>query len=94
MLANETNRLHKVLDDAGIKLGAVVSDIKGISARAMVKGLIEGKPIGELLDMALGSLKKKHEELALSLDGELSPRHLFMLTELHDHSDFAGTKNR
>lgn len=43
MLASETNRLHKTLDDAGIKLGAVVSDIKGVSAREMVAGLIAGK---------------------------------------------------
>jgi len=85
MLASETNRLHKVLDDGGIKLGAVVSDIKGVSARAMVAGLVDGKPISELLDMALGSLKNKHEELGLSLDGDLSPRHLFILTELHEH---------
>ncbi len=85
MLASETNRLHKVLDDGGIKLGAVVSDIKGVSARAMVAGLVEGKPISELLSMTLGSLKNKHEELGLSLDGDLSPRHLFILTELHEH---------
>ena len=85
MLASETNRLHKVLDDGGIKLGSVVSDIKGVSARAMVAGLVEGKPISELLSMTLGSLKNKHEELGLSLDGDLSPRHLFILTELHEH---------
>lgn len=64
MLASETNRLHKVLDDGGIKLGAVVSDINGVSARAMVAGLVEGKPINELLDMALGSLKNKYEVVA------------------------------
>ena len=42
MCTSELNRLHKILDDAGIKLGAVVSDINGVSARARVKGLIEG----------------------------------------------------
>ncbi len=42
MCTSEINRLHKILDDAGIKLGAVVSDINRVSARAMVKGLIEG----------------------------------------------------
>jgi len=48
MCASEINRLHKILDDAGIKLGAVVSDIHGVSARAMVKGLIEGRECGDL----------------------------------------------
>jgi transposase len=84
MLSSETNRMHKILDDGGIKLGAVVSDIKGVSARAMVAGLVAGKPISELLGMARGSLKNKREDLAASLEGDLSPRHLFILTELHE----------
>ena len=85
MLASETNRLHKTLDDAGIKLGAVVSDIKGVSAREMVAGLIAGKTIDDLLDMARGSLKSKRDDLAASLEGDLSSRHLFILAELHEH---------
>jgi transposase len=92
MLASETNRLHKILDDGGIKLGAVVSDIKGVSARAMVAGLIAGQPIADLLNMARGSLKNKSEDLALSLDGELSPRHLFILTEIHEHIEMLEKK--
>ncbi len=85
MCASEINRLHKVLDDAGIKLGAVVSDINGVSARAMVKGLIEGQSVSLLLDQARGALKLKREELALSLEGELSARHLFVLKHIHAH---------
>jgi len=92
MLASETNRLHKILDDGGIKLGAVVSDIKGVSARAMVAGLIAGQPIADLLNMARGRLKNKSEDLALSLDGELSPRHLFILTEIHEHIEILEKK--
>ena len=41
MLAAEKNRLHKVLTDGGIRLGVVVSDIHGQSARAMIKALIQ-----------------------------------------------------
>lgn len=85
MCASEINRLHKVLDDAGIKLGAVVSDIHGVSARAMVKGLIEGKAVDALLGLARGALKLKREELALSLAGDLSARHLFVLKHIHAH---------
>lgn len=85
MLSSETNRMHKVLDDGGVKLGAVVSDINGVSARAMVAGLIEGKPLGEMLAMARGSLKNKHDDLAASLDGDLSERHLFVLRQVHEH---------
>lgn len=87
MHASEVNRLHKVLDDGGIKLSGVVSDINGVSARAMVAGLVEGKPITALLDLAHGKLKLKREELQAALDGELTARHLFMLKHLHAHID-------
>ena len=85
MHASEINRLHKILDDGGIKLGGVVSDINGVSARAMVAGLIEGKPISELLDMARGALKLKREDLQAALDGDLTKRHMFVLAHLHAH---------
>ena len=63
----------------------LLADINGVSARALVAGLIEGKPLGEMLAMARGSLKNKRDDLASSLDGDLSPRHLFVLRELHEH---------
>ena len=85
MLAAETNRMHKVLDDGGIKLGGVVSDINGVSARAMVNALIEGKPIEQILGLARGKLKQKSEELSASLEGDLSTRHLFVLAHLETH---------
>ena len=85
MRASEVNRLHKILDDGAIKLGGVVSDISGVSAREMVAGLIEGKSISQLLDMARGSLKLKRADLQEALDGELSARHLFVLKHIHAH---------
>lgn len=87
MHASELNRLHKILDDGGIKLGGVVSDINGISATEMVAGLIEGKPIDALLDMARGRLKLKREDLQAALDGDLTARHMFMLSHLRAHID-------
>jgi transposase len=87
-LAGEKNRLHKLLDDAGIKLGAVVSDIDGVSARAMIAGLIEGQPAESLLDLAKGTLRGKRDELGLSLEGELSPRHRFVLAQIHGHIQY------
>jgi transposase len=50
MLSAEKNRLHKVLTDAGVRLGVVVSDVHGCSARAMTQSLIAGKPVSEVLD--------------------------------------------
>ncbi|CAE6943583.1 IS110 family transposase ISAfe3 [Paraburkholderia domus] len=85
MRASEINRLHKILDDGGIKLGGVVSDLNGLSARAMVTGLIEGKPITALLDMARGRLKPRREDLQAALDGDLTARHRFILKHIHEH---------
>ncbi len=84
-LAGEKNRLHKVLDAAGIKLGAVVSDINGVSAQAMLEGLLGGEEPSALIDLAKGRLKAKRKELLLALDGELSARHLLVLQEIRGH---------
>ena len=85
MRASELNRLHKILDDGGIKLGGVVSDIDGVSARAMVTALIAGQSIEQMLGLARGKLKQRREELGASLDGDLSARHLFVLGHLEAH---------
>ena len=52
LLTAEKNRMHKVLFDAGIRLGVVVSDIHGQSARAMIKGILDGQAPHEVLNLA------------------------------------------
>lgn len=84
-LASEKNRLHKVLTDGGIRLGVVVSDLHGQSARAMVKAIVEGRPTHEVLDRASRRLKASREELFDALQGELSASHRFVLHELLQH---------
>ena len=87
MMASEKNRLQKVLEDGGIRLSCVVSDIDGVSAQEMVASLIDGtfKP-DMLAQMARGSLKKKKAELVLSLEGNLSDRHRFLLKQVQGHA--------
>ena len=85
MCASEVNRLHKILDDGGIKLGGVVSDISGVSARAIVSALIAGQPIEHMLGLARGKLRQKREQLGASLQGDLSARHLFVLGHIEAH---------
>ena len=85
MLAGEKNRLHKILDDAGIRLGGVVSDINGVSARNMIAGLIEDRPVEDLVKCARGRLKAKEKELYDSLSDPISERHRFLLRKVHDH---------
>lgn len=84
-LASEKNRLHKVLTDGGIRLGVVVSDIHGQSARAMVKALIEGAAAHEVLRLTSGRLKASREELFDALQGDLTDSHRFVLDELMRH---------
>jgi transposase len=85
MLASEKNRLHKLLADAGIRLNVLVSDIHGQAGRAMVKALIAGKPIHEVLDLA-GRLRASRADLFEALQPEeLSSAHLFVLAEIMAH---------
>ena len=84
-LASEKNRLHKVLTDGGIRLGVVVSDVHGQSARAMVKAIIAAKPSHEVLDCASKRLKASREELFDAVQGELTNSHRFVLAELMRH---------
>jgi transposase len=87
ILAGEKNRLHKVLTDGGIRLSAVVSDIHGASARAMIKGLLDGERPEQVLAYASKRLKASDEELRDALDGELSDTHRFVLGEILAHSE-------
>lgn len=84
-LASEKNRLHKVLTDSGIRLGVVVSDLHGYSARAMVKAIISGQPAHEVLKLASRRLKASREEIFDALQGELTASHYFVLDELMQH---------
>lgn len=76
------NRIQAVLEDANIKLGNVVSDILGVSSRAMLQGLMEARPPGELAEMARGRMRTKLEELGKALEGHFRPEHGFLLKRM------------
>ena len=85
-LAGEKNRLHKVLDDSGVRLGSVVSDIDGVGAGKMIQALIEGKKSAEeIAQMAEGKQKAKRPEIILALEGLISDRHRFLLKRIQRH---------
>ena len=84
-LASEKNRLHKVLTDGGVRLGVVVSDLHGKSARAMVKAIIAGGPPHEVVKLASRRLKASREEIFDALQGDLTASHCFVLDELMRH---------
>ena len=85
MCSAEKNRLHKVLVDAGIRINVLVADIHGQSARAMVKALLEGQPMHEVLDCK-GRLRASREELFEALSTEqFSATHRFVAQEIMEH---------
>jgi len=85
----EANRLHKVLQDAGIKLASVASDILGISGRAMLNALVEGTTDPEVLaDLARGRLRAKLPALRQALLGRFRPHHAFLAAQLLAHLDY------
>lgn len=84
-LASEKNRLYKVLTESGIRLGTVVSDLHGQSARAMLKAIIAGQPPHEVLKFVSRRLRASREEIFDALQGELTASHQFVLNELMQH---------
>jgi transposase len=84
----EIQRLEKLLEDAGIKLSSVVSDIVGKSGRAMLEALIAGErdPL-VLAEMAMGSMRGKREILAEALTGRFTGHHAFMVRTMLDRID-------
>jgi hypothetical protein len=74
--------LHKVLTEGGVRLGVVVSDLHGQSARAMVKAIIAGQSPHEVLKFASRRLKASREEIFDALQEELTASRYFVLDEL------------
>jgi len=80
------NRIHKVLQDANLKLSSVATDVLGVSGRAMLQALVAGQDDPEALsELALGKLRKKIPQLKRALRGHLTPHHRFLLDQLLDH---------
>jgi len=79
-IASEKNRVHKIFEDANIKLSSVVSSLSGSVATKIINALLDGEEdVAELVKYYHGKMKASKEELAASLKGCLSDHHRFML---------------
>ncbi len=84
----EIQRLEKLLEDTGIKLSAVVSDLTGKSARAMLNALIAGQRDPTILsDLALTSMRRKRPILIEALTGRFTDHHAFLTQAMLDRID-------
>ena len=80
----EIQRLHNLLEDAGIKLTTVVSDVMGKSGRAMLKALIAGEhDPGVMAEWVLGQSSFADR----SLDGRFTDHHGFLTRAMLDRID-------
>jgi transposase len=83
--------LHKILEDTGIKLDCVASDILGASGRAMLDALVSGTTDPEVLaDLAKGKMRKKIPALREALIGRFDTEHALIVSQILAHIDLGA----
>lgn len=87
--ARTINRLQKVLEDANLKLASVMTDVLGVSGKAILQALVAGEEqTDKLADLGRGRLRNKREQLEQALTGQFKEYHRFMLTQHLSHIDY------
>jgi transposase len=85
----EANPLHKILEDTGIKLDCVATDILGASGRAMLDALVAGTTDADILaELAKGKLRAKIPALKEALVGRFDRQHALIVSAILAHLDF------
>jgi transposase len=81
--AQHVQRIQKTLEDANIKIASVISDVTGVSGRAILRAIIEGRTHPrDLMAVTTGRLKASDSELQEALRGRIRAPHRFLL-KLH-----------
>lgn len=94
MIASEKNRIHKILQDANIKIATNISDIFGDTGRMILEKLVNGEVITyeDMLQFTSGrgkgGLRKKIEEILKSLNGRIRKHHIGMLRYSYQHIEY------
>jgi transposase len=85
----EVQRLDKVLQDAGIKLSSVASEVLGVSGRAMLDALVSGTHDPETrAALARGALRRKLPQLREALEGRFTGHHALIVSQMLASIDF------
>ncbi|MBN2983485.1 IS110 family transposase [Cohnella algarum] len=87
---SEKNRVHKILQDANIKLTTFMSDLFGVSGRALLDRLVDGEVLeeAEVRQLVKSQLKKKVKQLMDALNGKLLKHHREMIKYHLEHLKF------
>jgi transposase len=89
----EVNRVHKVLEDANIKLSSVATDIMGVSGREMLAAIIASQDDPQALaQLAKGRMRSKIADLERALTGQVRASHRLLLTLHLEHIDDLNAK--
>jgi transposase len=81
--ASHAQRVDKVLQDANLKLGSVLTDIMGMSGRAILAALVAGETnVKKLSALVDGRVKKSRAEIEAAVRGKVTAHHRFLL-KLH-----------
>jgi transposase len=84
----EIQRLEKELEDSGLKLTSVLSDVTGVSARRILAALIAGeRDPAQLAELTVGHARAKIAALIEALDGTFTDHHAFMCQHFLDQID-------
>ena len=84
---SECQRIQKTLEDAGIKLDSVASDVLGVSGRAMLAALVAGERDPDVLaELAKGRLRRKIPALRQALRGRFTDHHALLIGLCLDHT--------
>jgi len=84
---SECQRIQKTLEDAGIKLDSVASDVLGVSGRAMLAALVTGERDPHVLaDLAKGTLRRKIPALRQALRGRFTEHHAVLIGLSLEHT--------
>ncbi|BCG60422.1 hypothetical protein PUR_38470 [Paenibacillus sp. URB8-2] len=83
----EKNRIHKVLESAGIKLASVISDVFGVTGRALLNQLMDNGRLDQetIRSLVKGQIKNKIPQLLDALSREALPHHRFLLSQSWQH---------
>ena len=78
--SSQVNRVCEILELANVKLGSVVSNVMGVTGRAILDAMIAGEDDPDVLaGLARGSLRGKRRELAEAVPGLMRDHHRFLL---------------
>jgi transposase len=88
--SQERNRVRKVLEDANVKIGDVLTDLFGLSGQLMLEALVEGQATAaDIAQLAQRGARKKIADLEAALEGhQMRPAHRMLIRHAMEHMAF------